>query len=262
MIFNVGGGGGTAESTSYDNSASGLNADNVQSAIDEVNGKLGDIQVATLTVTTALTGLAGQAVTIANSAYSITRNFNQALSVSFPIYTWGDYMVTCGTVSSSVSITDEATEYNVELVDGTFLFRNGNKCIDLTGGWSVGSASGNTISEFEISDTAILLTRSASGGTYRGITTNAKVDLTPYSKIKFTFALTNLVQGSTSYPKVYLPTSRTSCMSNSIGTLATDVSDTSIEFDISSVNAERFLSIINSSGSYAVGEIYTIELIG
>lgn len=42
MIYNVGSGGGSgnAESVSYDNTQSGLSADNVQDAVDEVTGKL------------------------------------------------------------------------------------------------------------------------------------------------------------------------------------------------------------------------------
>ena len=40
MIYNLGSGGGSAKATSYDNSTSGLQATNVQGAIDEVNNSL------------------------------------------------------------------------------------------------------------------------------------------------------------------------------------------------------------------------------
>lgn len=45
MIFNVGAGGGasTADKVKYDNTESGLQSDNVQGAVDELNSSLGDI---------------------------------------------------------------------------------------------------------------------------------------------------------------------------------------------------------------------------
>jgi len=46
MIFNTGsGGGGTAEQIKYDNAESGLQADNVQGAINEVSDSLANGQV-------------------------------------------------------------------------------------------------------------------------------------------------------------------------------------------------------------------------
>jgi len=46
MIFNVGAGGASnAESIKYDNSLSGLEADNVQGAVDELNDSLGGIRI-------------------------------------------------------------------------------------------------------------------------------------------------------------------------------------------------------------------------
>lgn len=51
MIFNVGAGGAsTAEAVQYDNSVSGLEADNVQGAVDELNDSLLNIEYGTVTV--------------------------------------------------------------------------------------------------------------------------------------------------------------------------------------------------------------------
>ena len=61
MIFNVGAGGGasTADKVKYDNTESGLQSDNVQGAVDELNSSLDDIS-------SSLVKLKNQSVTFTN----------------------------------------------------------------------------------------------------------------------------------------------------------------------------------------------------
>jgi len=109
-----------ANKISYDNTSSGLIATNVQSAIDEAIQKVGTLQVAELTVVSENSADVGQTVTIANSMYSISAVFDEALSITFPIYTWGDYIVNVNANDSSISITEE--KYSYELYTGAYNF--------------------------------------------------------------------------------------------------------------------------------------------
>lgn len=109
--------------------------------IAAINNNFRNIQVASLTVTTQETSAAGQPVTIANIAYTITANFDNTLRVTVPIYTWGDYKVACGVMSEAITISPESIEYNVELKTGLLLFSDG---VNLLGNMSSYGSDGNT----------------------------------------------------------------------------------------------------------------------
>lgn len=103
--------------------------------IAAINNNFGNIQVATLTVTAQEASAAGQPVTIANSAYTITANFDSALSVAVPIYTWGDYTVACGDMSKDITINPDKFDYTAELNNRVYLYKDGDEYTGITGGW-------------------------------------------------------------------------------------------------------------------------------
>lgn len=109
--------------------------------IAAINNNFSNIQVASLTVTTQEASAAGQPITIANSAYTITANFDSALSVTVPIYTWGDYKVACGVMSEDIAINPDVIEYEVELKTGLLLFGDG---VNLLGNIQSNGTDGNT----------------------------------------------------------------------------------------------------------------------
>lgn len=91
----------------------------------DLDSKLGNIQVATLTIT-APTATPGQEVKIANSAYTIKANFNNALAVTVPIYCWGTYTIsTDGCMDKEISINNTAYSYTAELLAPGVIYDHG-----------------------------------------------------------------------------------------------------------------------------------------
>lgn len=112
--------------------------------IAAINNNFSNIQVASLTVTTQEASAAGQPITIANSAYTITANFDSALSVTVPIYTWGNYTVASGDISREIAISPDKFDYIVELTSNTYLYKYGEEYNSLTGGWISWFYNGNS----------------------------------------------------------------------------------------------------------------------
>lgn len=116
----------------------------INSRIDGLYNNFGNLQVASLMVTTEETNAAGQPVTISNSVYTITANFDAALSVTVPIYTWGNYTVASGDISREIAISPDKFDYIVELTSNTYLYKYGEEYNSLTGGWISWFYNGNS----------------------------------------------------------------------------------------------------------------------
>lgn len=146
--------------------------------IAAINNNFGNIQVASLTVTTQEASAAGQPVTIANSAYTITANFDSALSVTVPIYTWGEYTAACEAMSEDIAISPDKFQYIIELSPRVYLYKDGDECTRITGGWttaykhSIASCSNKADGyQIDVYPDAYDLTLRTAG----------RIDMTPYS---------------------------------------------------------------------------------
>lgn len=91
----------------------------------DLNAKIGTLQVATLTIT-APTATPGQEVSIANSAYTIKSNFNNALAVTVPIYCWGTYTISAnGFLDKAITIDNTKFDYALELLAPGIIYDHG-----------------------------------------------------------------------------------------------------------------------------------------
>lgn len=140
---------------------------------------MSNIQVATLTIS-APEAVTGQEVRVANSAYSITANFDSALTVTIPIYCWGEYTITSGILASrKINITNDQSNYEVTLYYRIMLYDNGDECTDITGGWTVPAGNGAKAADH------IQLNNIGNGNTYAY--SSQKVNTRGYSKLCMLF---------------------------------------------------------------------------
>lgn len=221
-----------------------------------INNIINRIQVATLTVTTTDQAAANQAVTITNDTYTITTNFNDALSVTIPIYTWGLYHIKCNILAGDINITNSRTHYNLSL-SKVYLFKEGDQCTTITGGWQSqreielnGNAwSGGTITFNLIDVMHVGLGASTNYSSVAARTIN-KIDFYAYKKVFIEISEINFGGNPrigykiTEHPTdfAYNHTSNVN-----LGGVFTNLQNNIKEIDISSIDIETYIYISLSS---------------
>lgn len=189
-----------------------------------------------------------------------------------PIRDFGTWTVTATdgvrTTTQEV-LVDVITEYEIDMHYKLWLYRDGDECEDVTGGWSQKPATGLGNATITKTSTSISWTINTS---LLRIATNNKIDLTNYKKLVFqckqtvsgTVGGTAFIQGACSNP-----TSQTVTM-GSEGTVAhkdpmlnTSYEMTNIEVDISTITGSFYPYVrIDSglSGLTITGALYKVWL--
>lgn len=100
-----------------------------------------------------------------------------------PIRDLGTWTVTAtnGTNTATQDVlVDVITEYDIEMTYKLWLYKNGDECTDVTGGWSVITSSTGTMSK---QDDGIQINVGPGDGTYCNIGIANTIDVTEYSKL-------------------------------------------------------------------------------
>lgn len=148
----------------------------------DLDAKLGSIQVAELTIT-SVNAIPGQEVRISNDAYTIIANFNVALTVTVPIYCWGDYTISSNAESAELSITSSKFTYNVD-ISRLMLYSYGTDYTEITGGIKAALYGGSANYTFTKGEDSIYM---AIGKMSRGLSmvTSSSINLTGWNKLIF-----------------------------------------------------------------------------
>ena len=179
---------------------------------------------------------------------------------------YGTYTVTAtnGTKTATQDVlVDSATQYDIELEYKLWLYKDGDECENITGGW-VGTdggyyASGNYTSGVKTAN-SLLLDGSTDGGYDKYLGTNYAIDFTNYSVLKCERIA---VTANESHPTIrVLGDNGRFCGSSNIiviagGTISNQVEI--LEADVSSVTGAHYVVVACTSSS-GKGYVYKVWL--
>lgn len=180
-------------------------------------------------------------------------------------YEYHSYVITAtlGTKSQSKSVTvDRVALYEVEIDYKLWLYKYGDECEDVTGGWDISGKtwSGQSVQSHTKNSSDIAISKSSSTSYVRCITTNNKINLANLSRLVINANI------SATYGSGALVTSASStnlkydASGNSLIGAITTTGSQDYTFDISSLSDSRYLDIACYTSYYATGNIYKIWL--
>lgn len=158
---------------------------------------------------------------------------------------------TLGTdTDSDTIIIDTADEYDVELSYFTYLYKDGDLCTAITGGWSGGYAN--------LSNNFTLASDKISIGSATAVGSTNKVDVTNYSKLVFVGkGLTHTgSQPCIAWVGLYSSKSNNAAVAT---VYKDDAGDFTLEVDLSSYNTSYYITCRAGNGSTA--EFYQVYLV-
>lgn len=144
--------------------------------------------MATLTIRSNNPDDLTQPLSVINAAYTITTNFDTALSVTVPLYTWGDYTIRSKNGYAMININPDQKEYAINLVLAD-LYKSGDECNVLTGGWGIsgmshpGDYSRVTFNKLGDQMHLALFVHTMGQGNSVSISPDKKIDLTPFKSL-------------------------------------------------------------------------------
>lgn len=157
--------------------------------------------------------------------------------------TVGEWTVTAmdgsQTTSNTVSITAEGQIINVELKYISWLYKDGDECVNVTGGWVKTYQSGLAVGTFEKAET-YLYYKSGANQTADGVTKN-KIDVTNFNELVVELADASFTTGvQLSYCDV--------CLTNSVDPLGDIIAvvyttDNSVTLDISGISGYYYVGV-------------------
>ena len=146
------------------------------------------------------------------------------------------YVVDDATNGASVEVlVDAVAQYNAEIKYGLLLYRDGDECEDITGGWSSGYSYNNwTVTSATKSSDGITIATPTTG--FCPIGTNNKINVTDYAKVKFN--LKNVVN-----PCYVRVTTTTNLANATAAEVRIETGMTEVECDVSGLTGEYYISI-------------------
>lgn len=201
---------------------------------------------------------------------------------TFTVYTYGNHTIVAtngANTRTEIVNVDEAKTYNIEIVYAYYLYKNGDECTSITGGWvglasrilSYNMAQAPTI----VRDTSSLTFSITASSSYRRgiITTNNQIDMSNFTKlcIRLNSVIHTEASGYEQSLSAGVSTSKAdgySYVSGTSGTLywaqgtTVNILETSIDLDISSVSGNYYpiLDILSWSGRQIGGVVSEIYL--
>lgn len=234
-------GASSAAELSYDGSETGL-GDNVQEAIDNLNGK----------------SISSVNVTYDGSTTGLGNNVQEAIDAVFQLGTNRKSQIISSLKNSDLGFTEDTTWDEIftgisNLFPFAYLYRNGNSCNDVTGGY----ATAGSYTAYSLNKNGRLYFKSqnkasnASGAYCYLHTVNPINILTEYKKLKIRIYSVSQYYGQV---WIYIGTSKTG-MSKSVKVIgysssspSTSATNTEFEIDLSSITGKYYFGIALASG--------------
>ena len=237
----------------------------------EIAKQLSEVPAASILVT----GLSEtDTVTATNGSKTLTGEWTQHIGshIIKPIRDFGIWTVTAtnGTKTATQDVlVDVITEYEIEMGYKLYLYRDGDECEDVTGGWSQRPANGLANATIMKTSTSISWTINVS---LLRIATNNKIDLTNYKKLVFqceqtvngTVGGNAFIQGACSNPSSQTVTmGGEGTVASKTPQLKTTYGRTNIEVDISEITGSYYPYVRIDSGTSGLtitGVLYKVWL--
>lgn len=155
--------------------------------------------------------------------------------------------------SETVVITKEGENVSVELSYVLWLYKNGNQCEDVTGGWAVFdiNSSGSYVN-FEADHIAV--GQKATSGRSASVGTVNKIDVTDYNTLKIICSISGFSGGKVDIGLSDKKTSDTPEIAYMSTATATE--DTPLELDISNITGEHYIKTNGGGGTQEYYEFW------
>lgn len=185
-------------------------------------------------------------------------------SYTFTVPNAGTWIVTCKSdtqsKSTNVNITKDGQSASVTLAYITYFYKNGDKCTDVTGGWSAGTASdGFTAGTPSIGSQKITCYSSGAAIVTSAATKN-KVDLTNISKL--TIVSPGGSTANNGYYGTFCVRSSRNGVGNSVSQVRIPKGKATVTLDVSGLTGSYYLMLRMQAGSSGGDQVDMSECYG